>query len=133
MLRYSVVLASLQSHGLWPARLLCLWDFPGKNTRVACHFLFQGIFLTQGSKLHLLHLMPWKVGSLPLSHLILSTKRQSLTPAALQCEPIMTVLGNQCCKRGKQGIRMQTQRSRPTRAPFFKGNRSLPSKDSNYT
>ena len=25
-----------------PARLLCLWDSPGKNTGVVCHFLFQG-------------------------------------------------------------------------------------------
>ena len=24
-------------------RLLCLWDFPGKNTGVGCHFLLQGI------------------------------------------------------------------------------------------
>jgi len=30
------------------ARLLCLWKFPRKNTGVGCHFLFQGIFLTQG-------------------------------------------------------------------------------------
>ena len=30
-------------------RLLCLWDFPGKNIRVGCHFLLQGIFPTQGS------------------------------------------------------------------------------------
>ena len=29
--------------------------FPGKNTGVGCHFLFQGIFLTQGSNLGLLH------------------------------------------------------------------------------
>ena len=27
------------------------WDFPGKNTGVGCHFLLQGIFLTQRSKL----------------------------------------------------------------------------------
>ena len=26
-----------------------LWDSPGKNTGVGCHFLLQGIFLTQGS------------------------------------------------------------------------------------
>ena len=26
-------------------------DFPGKNTRVGCHFLLQGIFLTEGSNL----------------------------------------------------------------------------------
>ena len=24
------------------------WDFPGKNTGLGCHFLLQGIFLTQG-------------------------------------------------------------------------------------
>ena len=30
-------------------RLLCPWDFPGKNTGVGCHALVQGIFLTQGS------------------------------------------------------------------------------------
>ena len=28
-----------QPHGLWPARLLCPWDFPGKNTAVGCCFL----------------------------------------------------------------------------------------------
>ena len=27
---------------LLPNRLLCPWDFPGKNTRVDCHFLLQG-------------------------------------------------------------------------------------------
>ena len=24
----------MRRHGLWPTRLLCLWDFPGKDTRV---------------------------------------------------------------------------------------------------
>ena len=51
----SVVSESLQPHGLLPARLLCPWDFPGKNTEVGCHFLLQGIFLTQGSNPHFLH------------------------------------------------------------------------------
>ena len=37
-----------------PTRLLCPWDFPDKNTGVGCHFLLQGIFLTQGSNPHLL-------------------------------------------------------------------------------
>ena len=32
-------------------RLLCQWDFPGKNTGVGCHFLLQGIFPTQGIEL----------------------------------------------------------------------------------
>ena len=30
-------------------------DFPGKNAGVGCHFLLQGIFLTQGSNSGLLH------------------------------------------------------------------------------
>ena len=31
-----------------PARLLCPWKLPGKNTGVGCHSLLQGIFSTQG-------------------------------------------------------------------------------------
>ena len=50
-----VVAESLQLLGLYPARLLCPCDFPGKNTGVSCYFLLQGIFLTQGSNLGLLH------------------------------------------------------------------------------
>ena len=44
------------------ARLLCPWDFPGKNTGVGGHVLLQGIFPCQGSS----PLLPWQVGSLPL-------------------------------------------------------------------
>ena len=29
---------SLWAHGPEPARFLCPWDFPGKNTGVGCHF-----------------------------------------------------------------------------------------------
>ena len=43
------------------AQLLCPGDSPGKNTGVGCHFLLQGIFLTQGLNLHLLH---WQADSL---------------------------------------------------------------------
>ena len=54
------------------ARLLCSWDFPGKNTGVGCHFLLQGIFLTQGSNLCLLFdwqvLYHWTLGSLEAIH-----------------------------------------------------------------
>ena len=32
---------SWRPRGLWPARLLCLWDSPGRNTGVGCHFLLQ--------------------------------------------------------------------------------------------
>ena len=62
---HSVVSDSLQAHGLYPTRLLCPWDFPGKNIGGCCHFLLQGIFLTQGSNPCLLH---WQADSLPLSH-----------------------------------------------------------------
>ena len=34
-----------------------------------CHCLLQGIFLTQGLKLHLLYVLHWQVDSLPLNHL----------------------------------------------------------------
>ena len=43
----SVVSDSLQPRGLWPARFLCPWNFPGRITTVDCHFLLKGIFLTQ--------------------------------------------------------------------------------------
>ena len=43
-----------QLHGVQPARLLCPWESLGKNTGVGCHFLLQGIFLIQGSNLHLI-------------------------------------------------------------------------------
>ena len=32
-------------------RLLRPWDFLGKSTGVGCHFLLQGFFLTQGSRI----------------------------------------------------------------------------------
>ena len=42
-------------------------DSPDKNTGVGCHALLQGIFLTQGLNSHLLCLLHWQVGSLPLA------------------------------------------------------------------
>ena len=62
----SVMSNSLQPYGLQPARLLCPWNSPGKNTGVGCYVLFQGIFLTQGSNPSLLGLLHWQVGSLSL-------------------------------------------------------------------
>ena len=46
---------TLQPHRMQLTRLLCPWDFPGKNTRAGSHFLLQGIFPTQGSNLGFLH------------------------------------------------------------------------------
>ena len=37
----------------WPARFLCRWDSPGKNTGVGCHSLLQGIFPTRGANMRL--------------------------------------------------------------------------------
>ena len=51
----SVVSDSLWPHGLEPTRLLRSWNFPGKNTRVSCHFLLQVIFPAQGLNPGLLH------------------------------------------------------------------------------
>ena len=62
----SVTSDSLWPHGLQPTRLLSPWDSPGKNTGMGCHVLLWGIFWTQGSNLHLLCLLHWQVGSLPL-------------------------------------------------------------------
>ena len=42
------------------------WDSPSKNTGVGCHSLLQGISPTQGSNPHLLCLLHWQAGSLPL-------------------------------------------------------------------
>ena len=47
----------------WP------WDSPGRNTGVGCRALLQGIFLTQGLNPHLLSLLHWQAGFLPLTHL----------------------------------------------------------------
>ena len=46
-------------------RLLRPWHFPGKNTGVGCHFLLQGLFLTQRSNLGLQHCRQMLY---PLSH-----------------------------------------------------------------
>ena len=60
---------TLRPHRLQPARLLCPWGSPGKNPGVGCHALLQGVFLTQGSNLRLLHLLHWQPGSSPLTPL----------------------------------------------------------------
>ena len=43
------------SDSLWPHRLYSPWNSPGQNTGVGSHFLFQGIFPTQGSNPGLPH------------------------------------------------------------------------------
>ena len=60
MLSCSVVFNFLQWYGL------CPWDSPGKNTRMDCNALLQGISPTQGSNLHLSFLLHWQVDPLLL-------------------------------------------------------------------
>ena len=43
-------LTLLQPHGLWSTRLLCLWDFPGKNTEVRLPFSSPGDLPPSGIK-----------------------------------------------------------------------------------
>ena len=50
-----VVSNSLQPYRPEPMRLLCPWDSPDRNPGVGCHAFLQGIFLTQGLNLDLLH------------------------------------------------------------------------------
>ena len=51
---------------VWPTRLLCPWDSPGKNTGMGCHFLFQGIFPNQRPNPCPLCLLHWQADSSPL-------------------------------------------------------------------
>ena len=46
---------SLRPHGLQSTRLLCPRNSLGKNTRVGCHSLLQGILPAQGLSVGLLH------------------------------------------------------------------------------
>ena len=46
---------SVRYYGLQPAQLLCPSNSPGKTTRVSCHSLLSGIFLTQILNLDFLH------------------------------------------------------------------------------
>ena len=68
VLSRSVVPDSLRPRGLEPARLLCPWDSPGRNTGVGCRFLLQGIFPTQGLSLSPLCPLHGQEATLPQCH-----------------------------------------------------------------
>ena len=72
------------THGLQPTRLLCSGDSLSKNTRVICHALFQGIVPTQRPNPHLLWLLNWHAGSLPL----VPPAAKSLQSYLTLCDPI---------------------------------------------
>ena len=50
-----------------PVGFFCPWGSLGKNTGVGCHAFHQGLSPTQGSNQHLLCLLHWQSGSLPLA------------------------------------------------------------------
>ena len=60
----SVVSDYLWPQGLYPARLLYSWNFPGKNTGVGC--LLQGILPTQRLNPLLLGLLHWQADTLSM-------------------------------------------------------------------
>ena len=60
----SVLSDSLWLRELQPAKLLCSWKFPGRNSGVGCCFLLQWIFLTQGLNPRLSHLQDCHLGHL---------------------------------------------------------------------
>ena len=64
---HSVFSDSLWPHGLWPSRILCPWNSPGKNTAVGSCSLLQGIFQTQGLNPSLL-LQPGEGKGYPLQY-----------------------------------------------------------------
>ena len=104
-----VVSDSLGPHGLQPTRLLCPWNSPGKNTGVGSHFLLPGIFLIQGSNLHLL---PWQAGSVdgsttePLSGKLLPGGSDSKESACSAGDP-GSILGQEDRLEGGNGNQFQ--------------------------
>ena len=68
----SVMSDSLRPYGPRPARLLCPWESPGKNTGAGCHFLLQGssiLFLKCSTIVHV-HQQYTRIQFLPhLAHL----------------------------------------------------------------
>ena len=73
-------------------RLLCPWDFPGKSIGVGCHFLLQGIFMTQGSNPGLPHC---KQMLYPLSHQGRHNQTQLLFTTLSSCQHWITVVAPQ--------------------------------------
>ena len=55
----------------WTHQAPCPWDSPGKNTGMGCHALLQGNLPSPGSNPHLLCLLHWQSGSLPLGHIVI--------------------------------------------------------------
>ena len=81
------------THGLYPSRLLCPWDFPGKNTGVGGHFLLHEVFLTQESNPSLLCLLHcrWILYLLSLPFKIIC-----IFATCMKTQPCVSLITNSC-------------------------------------
>ena len=75
---------SLRSHGLQPARLLCPWDFPRKNTGVGCHFLLDPEIKPPSPVLQADSLLLSRHGNPHYKYTYLSIKSHSFLHASMQ-------------------------------------------------
>ena len=90
--------------GPQPMRLLCPWDYG-----VCCHFLLQGIYLTQGSNLIFLHLLLWQTDSLSLSllgNLVNTHERRIWSITAVSVQFSCSVLSDSLWPHGLQYTRL---------------------------
>ena len=94
---------------LWTTRLLCPWDFLGKNTGVGCHLLLYGIFLNQGSNPWLLHFLHLWAGSLSLNHLGSPPRLRALLVS--KCLPQHKAYLQGCFKKKKLIFRLKKSQS----------------------
>ena len=92
----SVVSNFLQPYGLQLTRLLSPWNFAGKNTRVGCHFLFQEIFLTQGSNSYLLSLLHWQVEFYNWCHLGYLVRTDDIKLLSEDCHQMIQKFNSAC-------------------------------------
>ena len=78
-----------------PVRILCPWNFPGKNTREGCHFLLQGIFPIG---------MEPASPALQVDSLLLSHQGSPHSQSKHLEFPLSSTIP--CCMFGKQGVRI---------------------------
>ena len=89
-----------------PGFFLCPWNFPGKNTRVGCHFPLLRIFPTQGSNLCLLH---QQADSLPLRDQGSPLMKLSIVDKESTCQ----------CRRHRFNLWVKTMRRKWPSTPVF--------------
>ena len=82
----------------------CLWDFPGNNTGVGCHFLLQGIFPTQGSNPGLPHCRQMLLPSEPPGKSLLLSSNTYQRVDSLEKTLILEGIGGRR-RRGQQRMR----------------------------